>query len=142
MICKQCNGTGMIQIPHVPGASGGWLDEQYIYSGIECTVCNGSGSVDDSESPVVGWQEEQIAEEEIGKTLKYFAHPQVASVELSSEVRVGEKIHINGNSTDFTFYISSMRLDDVSVSHGPPGERVEIQVPHRVRCNDRLYRAN
>ncbi len=51
MICSQCNGTGMAQLPHVPGNSGGWLDEKYIFSGVECGACNGSGYIQDTESP-------------------------------------------------------------------------------------------
>lgn len=51
MDCPQCKGTGMVQLPHFPGNSGGWLDEKYIFSGIECGACNGSGKIPDSDSP-------------------------------------------------------------------------------------------
>ena len=50
MICQQCNGTGTVQLPHLPSITGGWIDEKYIFSGIECGTCNGSGYISDWDS--------------------------------------------------------------------------------------------
>ena len=33
--CAVCKGTGLVQLPHFPSATGGWIDEKYITSGIE-----------------------------------------------------------------------------------------------------------
>jgi hypothetical protein len=140
MICPQCNGAGVVQLPHVPSNSGGWIDEKYIFPPIECGACNGSGYVDDPKPLEADLQEELLLEEEIGRVLKYFAHPQVAWVDLYSEVRVGEKVHIKGNTTDFITGISSIRINDISVDKAGYGQQAGIWVPHRVRRNDRLYR--
>ncbi len=43
MQCPVCKGTGVMELPHVPGNRGGWLDTTYTFSGMECGACNGTG---------------------------------------------------------------------------------------------------
>jgi putative protease len=129
----------LVQLPHVPSDTGGWIDQKYIFSGIECGACNGFGYIDDPEPIENGSQEEQELGEEIGRVLKYYAHPQVAWIELTGEVQIGETVHIKGNTTDFTTVISSIRVDDVGVDKVGFGQQAGIWVPHRVRHNDRIY---
>jgi hypothetical protein len=115
------------------------MDQEYIFSGIECGACNGSGYVEDSEPLVTEYQEEQELGEEIAKVLKYYAHPQVAWIELTGEMQIGETVRVKGSTTDFTTVISSIRIDDVNVETAGFGQQAGVWVPHRVRHNDRIY---
>ena len=118
------------------------MDEKYYSSGIECGACNGSGKVDDPKPLIEEVQKEPPLGEEMGKVLKYYAHPQVAWVELTSTIRVGEQIRIKGYTTDFITEISSMRINDINVGEAGCGQQVGIQVPDEVRRNDLLYRVD
>lgn len=51
MYCPVCKGSGMSPIPHVPAAGGGWMDEKYSWSGIECGACNGTGRAGETDDP-------------------------------------------------------------------------------------------
>ena len=48
MICPFCKGTGMVNLSHFPRSSGGWMDEDYIFSGIKSGACNWSDTFEDT----------------------------------------------------------------------------------------------
>ncbi len=81
-----------------------------------------------------------MSEAEIGKVTDFFAKPVVAGIELSSPLRIGDKIHIKGSSTDMELAIESMQIDRVNVTEGKPGDLVGIKVPDRVRRGDKVYK--
>ena len=80
-----------------------------------------------------------MAEIEAGKVDKFFARPVVAGVTLMDNMRVGDKIHIKGHTTDLEFVVDSMQIDNVDVSEGKVGDEVGIKVPDRVRPGDVVY---
>ena len=41
-----------------------------------------------------------MAEEQIGTVSDFFARPVVAAIELTGELKVGDKIHVKGHTTD------------------------------------------
>jgi putative protease len=144
MICSVCKGTGMVNLPHLPSNNGGWIDEKYIFSGIECGACNGSGYVEDPEAIINEKGENKMENEaEIGKVVKYFAHPQVAWIELNGKIHIGDTIHIKGATTDFTCTVKSLRNDDdVDVDEAGAGEEIGIKVPDKARDHDKIYRVD
>lgn len=80
-------------------------------------------------------------EEEIGRVFHFFAKPSVAAINITSgELRVGDTIHIKGETTDFTQKIESMEIDKVKVEVVTVGQGVGIKVPERVRSNDKVYK--
>jgi len=81
-----------------------------------------------------------MSEVEIGKVTDFFARPVVAGIQLSSTLRIGDKIHVKGNSTDMELTVKSMQIERVSVTEGKPGDIVGIEVPDRVRRGDKVYR--
>lgn len=81
-----------------------------------------------------------MSEVEIGKVTDFFAKPVVAGIQLSSTLRIGDKIHVKGNSTDMELTVKSMQIERVSVTEGKPGDIVGIEVPDRVRRGDKVYR--
>ena len=81
-----------------------------------------------------------MPEVEIGKVTEFFARPVVAGVELSSTLKMGDKIHIKGSTTDVELTVESMQIDRVDITNGKPGDLVGIKVPDRVRRGDKVYK--
>ncbi len=81
-----------------------------------------------------------MPESVIGKVSDFFARPVVAGIELTAPLKVGDMIHIKGNTTDITMVVSSMQIDNVSVQEAGAGKSVGIKVPDRVRKGDGVWR--
>lgn len=81
-----------------------------------------------------------MAEEEVGRVMDFFAKPVVAGIDLSGPVRVGDKIHIVGATTDMEVAVTSMQINNANVEEGNPGDQIGIKVPDRVRRGDTVYR--
>lgn len=81
-----------------------------------------------------------MSEVEIGKVTDFVAKPVVAGVQLIGTLRIGDKIHVRGSSTDMELSVESMQIERVSVTEGKPGDVVGIAVPDRVRRGDKVYK--
>jgi putative protease len=82
----------------------------------------------------------EMSEVEIGKVTDFFAKPVVAGIELSGALRIGDKIHIKGSSTDMELAVESMQIERVNITEGKPGDLIGIKVPDRVRRGDKVYK--
>lgn len=81
-----------------------------------------------------------MAEVVIGKVSDFFARPVVAGIELTGKLKVGDKIHIQGHTTDMEFTVQSMQIDNVNVNEAKSGDSVGIKVSDRVRRGDTVCR--
>ncbi len=81
-----------------------------------------------------------MGEVEIGKVTDFFAKPVVAGIELSGTLRIGDKIHVKGSTTDMEVPVESMQIDRADITEGKPGDLVGIKVPDRVRRGDKVYK--
>ncbi|TET51141.1 MAG: translation elongation factor-like protein [Dehalococcoidia bacterium] len=81
-----------------------------------------------------------MAEVEIGRVTDFFAKPVVAGIELSGTLRIGDRIHIKGSTTDMELTVESMQVERVDIANGKPGDLVGIKVPDRVRRGDTVYK--
>jgi selenocysteine-specific translation elongation factor len=81
-----------------------------------------------------------MPEEEVGKVSDFFARPVVAGIELTGTIKVGDKIHIQGHTTDMEFVVDSMQINNVNVQEAKAGDSVGIKVADRVRRGDTIYR--
>jgi len=77
---------------------------------------------------------------EIGNVTDFFAKPVVAGIELSGTLRIGDKIHIKGSTTDMEFTVESMQIERVNIAEAKPGDLVGIKVLDRVRRGDKVYK--
>jgi len=84
-----------------------------------------------------------MAEEvEIGRVSDFFARPVVAGIELTGDLKVGDKIHILGHTSDLELVVESMQIENENVEVGKAGDSVGIKVPDRVRPGDRVYKVS
>jgi putative protease len=81
-----------------------------------------------------------MAEIEIGRVSDFFARPVVAGIQLTGNLKLGDKIHIKGHTTDIELIVSSMQINNVDVTEGKPGDAVGVKVPERVRRGDKVYK--
>jgi putative protease len=79
-------------------------------------------------------------EEEIGRVGDFFARPVVAGIDLTGTVKVGDKLHIKGHTTDLEFTVESMQINNVNVTTAKQGDSVGIKVPDRCRRGDTVYK--
>ena len=70
----------------------------------------------------------------------FFAHPVVAGVDLTTPLKVGDRIQIQGYTTDIEMAVESMQIDRAEVQEAGGGDSVGIKVPDRVRGGDKVYR--
>jgi len=82
----------------------------------------------------------EMPEVEVGKVTDFFARPVVAGVELSSTLKIGDKIHIKGATTDMELVVESMQIDRVDITTAKQGDLIGIKVPQRVRRGDKVYK--
>ena len=81
-----------------------------------------------------------MAEEVVGKVSDFFAHPVVAGIQLTATLKVGDKIHIKGHTTDIEMIVESMQINNVNVNEAKAGDAVGIKVTERVRREDTVYK--
>jgi putative protease len=80
-----------------------------------------------------------MPETEIGKVSDFFARPVVAGIDISGSLKVGDRIHIKGHTTDVEMTVDSMQINNASVTSAKEGDSVGIKVPDRVRQGDTVY---
>jgi putative protease len=81
-----------------------------------------------------------MEKQEIGRISHYFGGPGVAAIVLTGDLKVGDKIAIQGHTTDFELVVTSMQIEHDSIEHAKPGDNVGIKVPERVREHDVVYK--
>jgi len=81
-----------------------------------------------------------MPEEVVGKVTDFFARPVVAGIELTTALKLGDKIHIKGHTTDLEFTVDSMQIDNVDVEQAKAGDLIGIKVSERVRRGDTVYK--
>jgi len=81
-----------------------------------------------------------MPEVEIGTVNDFFARPVVAGIELKGALKVGDKVHIKGHTTDLEFIVASMQIDNTNVNEAKAGQSVGIKLPDRARRGDAVYK--
>ena len=82
-----------------------------------------------------------MQEEKVGKVQKFFSKPSVAAIEVIAGVlKIGDKLHFKGQTTDFEDTITSMQVDNKPIEEAKQGDLIGIRVKERVRENDTVYK--
>jgi translation elongation factor EF-1alpha len=77
---------------------------------------------------------------EIGKVSHYFGGPKVAALVLTDTLKVGDRIAIQGHTTDFEMVVRSMQVEHEEIQEAKKGDNVGIKVTERVREHDVVYK--
>jgi hypothetical protein len=76
---------------------------------------------------------------QIGVITRYFHKISVAAIMLEDTLKVGNKVSIEGATTNFEMNIASMQVDRKDIESGSKGQEIAIKVPDRVREKDIVY---
>ena len=76
----------------------------------------------------------------IGKVSDFFAQPVVAGIELTGALKLGDRIHIKGHTTDMELTVDSMQINNVNVNEAKAGDSIGIKASDRVRRGDTIYK--
>jgi len=76
----------------------------------------------------------------IGKVTHYFGKINVAIIELTDDLKIGDEIRIVGGETDFSQKIESMEVDRKKIDKAKPGDSVGLKVEERVRDGYKVYK--
>lgn len=80
-----------------------------------------------------------MKEKKVGKVSTYFSHVNVAAIKLSDKLKVGDKIHIKGHTTDLQQKVASIQINKDSVKEAKKGDHIGIKVSDKVRPNDSVF---
>ncbi|GMR02702.1 MAG: hypothetical protein BMS9Abin20_1048 [Acidimicrobiia bacterium] len=79
-----------------------------------------------------------MAEHLVGTVSHYYGNLGVAGIELSSELNVGDTIHILGHTSDFIQTVDSIQIEHETVESAKAGEPIGVKVNERARVNDQV----
>ena len=81
-----------------------------------------------------------MPEQEVGKVSDFFARPVVAGIDLTAPLKLGDKIHMKGHTTDLALTVVSMQINNMDVEESKAGDSVGVKVSDRVRSGDTVYK--
>lgn len=85
--------------------------------------------------------EEKPAEKKlVGKVAHYFTKIGVGVIELSDELKLGDRISIQGPTTNLQQTVSSMQIEHENVQSASAGQSIGLKVDQRVREGDLVYK--
>lgn len=79
-----------------------------------------------------------MAEHLVGTVSHYYGNLEVAGIELSKELKVGDTIHILGHTSDFTQTVGSIQVEHEAVDLAKAGDPAAVKVSERARIHDQV----
>ncbi len=77
---------------------------------------------------------------EIGNIIHYFSKINVAVVQLTLPLSVGDRIQIKGPITDFEQIVDSMQVDRKAIQRAEGGQSVGLKMMQLARERDVVYK--
>lgn len=78
-------------------------------------------------------------EKKIGEIAHYFDHIPAGIIKLTSALKIGDKVHFKGATTDFEQEITSMQVDHKDIEEAKAKDEVGVKVTDRVREGDEVF---
>ncbi|MDD5692914.1 MAG: translation elongation factor-like protein [Patescibacteria group bacterium] len=82
-----------------------------------------------------------MSAKKVGEISHYFDHISVGIIKAASPIKVGDKVHFKGHTTDFEQEIKEMQLDHESIPEAKKGQEVGVKVKDHVREGDEVFLA-
>jgi len=81
-----------------------------------------------------------MEKKEIGRITHYFGKIGVAAIRLSDQLKVGDRISIEGAHTNFEQVVDSIQIEHQAIQVANAGDEVGVKVQDRVREGDTVYK--
>ncbi|TKJ27053.1 MAG: translation elongation factor-like protein [Hadesarchaea archaeon B3_Hades] len=85
-------------------------------------------------------EEAPVEKKLVGKISHYFTKIGVGVIELSDELKVGDRISIEGATTNIQQTVDSMEIEHENVQSAGAGQSIGMKVEQRVREEDLVYK--
>ena len=79
-----------------------------------------------------------MAEQLVGTVSHYWGDIEVAGIELTGELKVGDTIHVLGATSDFTQTVDSIQIEHETVESAKAGDSIGLKVTERTRVHDQV----
>jgi hypothetical protein len=77
---------------------------------------------------------------EIGHIIHFFPRINVAVLELTLPLAVGDRILVKGPSTDFEQTVDSMQIDHKAIQRAEGGQSIGLKVMQSIKEKDVVYK--
>lgn len=84
---------------------------------------------------------EGVEKKLVGKIAHYYTKIGVGVVELSDDLKVGDKISIEGATTDVHMTVDSMQIEHQNLHSAKAGQSIGLKVTQKVREGDLVYKS-
>ena len=82
-----------------------------------------------------------MEEKLIGKITHYFTNIGVGVIEITEgNLKVGDKIHIKGATSDFEQAVDSMQVEHENIEKAKKGDAIGLKVDQQVREGDQVFK--
>ncbi|MCK4405400.1 MAG: translation elongation factor-like protein [Hadesarchaea archaeon] len=85
-------------------------------------------------------EEAPVEKKLVGKISHYFTKIGVGVIELSDELKVGDRISIEGATTNIQQTVDSMEIEHENMQSAGAGQSIGMKVEQRVREGDLVYK--
>ncbi len=85
-------------------------------------------------------EEAPVEKKLVGKISHYFTKIGVGVIELSDELKVGDRISIEGATTNIQQTVNSMEIEHENMQSAGAGQSIGMKVEQRVREGDLVYK--
>jgi len=76
----------------------------------------------------------------VGTVIHYYTKLSVAIIELSDRLFLGDRISIEGYTTDLMQTVESMQIELKNVEKAAKGDSIGLKVEGRCRSGDKVYK--
>ena len=76
----------------------------------------------------------------VGKVTHYYPKIGVAIVDVLDEIKIGDRISIEGATTNFEQVVESMEIEHKKIEVAKAGDKIGLKVIDRVRERDNVYK--
>jgi len=85
-------------------------------------------------------EEAPVGKKLVGKISHYFSKIGVGVIELSDELKIGDRISIEGATTNVQQTVRTMQIEHAEVQSAGSGDAIGMKVDQRVREGDLVYK--
>lgn len=82
-----------------------------------------------------------VERQEVGKIVHFYPNINVAIVDLTSALKVGDAVAIEGHGQSITQKVASMQIEHKAVQVGKKGQSVGLKVDQPVKEGDLVFKA-